>query len=516
MLLLNGRIHLLDRTMRVVEALAIEGGRVVAAGTTADLRRAFPPQREIDLQGAFVYPGFIDAHGHLHRYARSLGECDLRGATSFEAVVARLQAFAQQQPAGWLVGRGWDQHGWPGEQMPDRRLLDQAFPDRPVWLERVDLHASVANGRALELAGITADTRVAGGEVVCRGGQPTGLLIDRAQERVSQVVPEPSETQWRGWLGQACNRLLAHGLTCVGDALLSHEEATRLLALQAAGDFPLRVFGMLPGDAAHFAHYLPLGPQQHAYLHLTAFKWFADGALGSHGAWLLEDYAGHPGERGLPLLPETAEAQARAIYAAGFQLCVHAIGDAANRAVLDLFRRVLPPGNDRRWRVEHAQVLHPADREAFRSHGIVPSIQPTHATSDRDWAGRLLGPERLAYAYPLASLCELSGRVALGTDFPVEPPDPLRTFLAAVWRRQPGQDGAFLPGEALSRQAALQGMTRWAAWAQGMEAEIGSLRPGHQADWVALDQDLLRASLEDLVQARVLQTGIGGKVVFSA
>jgi predicted amidohydrolase YtcJ len=517
-LLHHGRVYLVDEPFTVAEAIAWRDGRIVAVGSSEELLGRLRPERSWHLAGKSVYPGLIDAHCHLLRYGRSQFEVDLRGCYSQGEMVARVKRFAAHTPAEWLIGRGWDQNAWPGGRFPDRALLDEAFPHRPVLLERIDLHAAVVNGEALRRAGLEGPRHVRGGKVELDAqGHPTGLLIDRAQELVWAQVPEPSTEETDRYLQKAAEDCAAVGLTSVGDALLDHDTLIRIAALQAKGRFPLRVFGMLPADSEHLDRYLPMGPSRDPWLHLGAFKLFADGALGSRGAWLSEPYHDDPGHPGLALL-DWAEtlAIAQRVHAAGFQLCTHAIGDAANRWVLDLYQAVLPPGQDHRWRIEHAQLVAPQDLLRFGAMGIIPSIQPTHCTSDGPWLHERVGDARLSWAYRQQSLLRQTRRLALGSDFPVEPINPLFGFHAAVsrQRRDGWPPGGFAPVEALTREQALRGMTSWAAWAQREERCKGSLLPGYWADLIVMDQDLMRSPVEALPEGKVLASFLVGNPIF--
>lgn len=519
LLFYGGHIHTQDSYFSCQEALAIGGGRILATGSNLEIRGAFTALESIYLEGKHVYPGFIDAHCHLMRYGKSLFEADLTGADSFSAVIRRLQAFAQTHPAGWLIGRGWDHNRWPEKTYPTREMLDRYFPNRPVFLQRIDIHAALVNSLALDLAGIHADSYFPGGEVHRNNGQPTGLLIDHAQEPVIRLLPHDDPELQRAYLLAAQQKCLAAGLTSLGDAWLPHAEIHAIRQLQEKGDFHLRIYGMIPADSWHLDHYLPQGPQQTEQLSLTAFKLFADGALGSRGAWLLEPYTDAPDTTGIALLDEAATLEvARKIYSAGFQLNTHAIGDAANRSVLQRYAQVVQPGADHRWRVEHAQMVRPEDRGLFATYGILPSVQPTHATSDMDWVQQRIGPERLRYAYPQATLLRETGQLAIGSDFPVESIDPLRGFFAAITRKDPTDPDkpAFFPAQCLTPREALFAMTLGNAFAQREEQVKGSLEPGKYADLVVLETDLLNIDPMKIPPTRIYMTVSAGKIVYSA
>ncbi|MEL6653416.1 MAG: amidohydrolase, partial [Bacteroidota bacterium] len=374
------------------DGLAIDQGKVVASGRFAQLKQQFHAKETLDLGDVFVYPAFHDAHCHLHRYAREQLEVDLRGCRSEQEMVERARDFAQTQSEAWIVGRAWDQNLWPGQDYPNRRLLDQYFPDRPVYLERVDIHAALVNTKALELAGFGPETSVPGGEIQKEAGQLTGILIDHARQPILDLIPALSEKQWEDALAMAQQKLWSMGLVGLGDALLTAEEARRLAKLNQKGRFQIPVYGMLPADEAHLNEFLPAGPQQWGNVSLGAFKLFADGALGSRGAWLKEPYTDAPDQYGLALLDweETLDI-ARRVYDAGFQLVSHAIGDAAAEQVIDLYKAVLPKGNQRRWRIEHCQMMSAEAIEALREYQIMPSIQPTHLLSDLPWVGQRIG-----------------------------------------------------------------------------------------------------------------------------
>lgn len=517
LILHHGRIYTVDAAFSQTEALAIRDGLIQAVGSNQDILGRFEAPQKIHLGGKSVYPGFIDAHGHLSRYGRSRFEADLRDAESWEACVDRLRAFAQTQPEGWLIGRGWDQTRWVGRKFPDKRLLDEAFPDRPVLLERVDIHAMVVNQYLLDQTGLTPESHIPGGEIGVEEGELTGLLIDAAQQPVWDLMPPSRPEDLRRYLRQAAHDCARVGLTGVGDALLDHDSIVAIRQLQQAGEFPLRVYGMLPADEAHRDRYLHQGPQRDEWLHLGGFKFFADGTLGSRSAWLSEPYADAPAQVGLALLAGFPMRDwLMALHHHGWQAVTHAIGDAACRWVLDRYAEVMPSGNPLRWRIEHLQVLTPEDCQRVAALGVIPSLQPTHCTSDMRWVGARLGTEREKWGYRQASLLEQGGLVALGSDFPVESINPLLGFYAAITRQdlQGWPENGYLPNERLTRVQALRGMTIWAAYAQGEEAWRGSLEPGKVADLLVMPLDLMKAPPEEIAQAQIEAVGLAGKMVF--
>ena len=519
LLVTNATVYTVDSSFSKAEAFAVRDGRFVAVGKASDLQSRYQPAQTVDAGGQFVYPGFYDAHCHFYRYALGLRSANLVGATSWAETVGRLTRHRQQQPgAAWLTGRGWDQNDWPGQRFPTKDTLDVLFPDVPVLLARVDGHAAVANQKALDLAGITARTPISGG-VIGRDaqGRLTGLLVDNAVKLVAAKIPEPSPAEADAALLQGQQNCLAVGLTSLADAGLDRADIERMAALQKAGKLHLRLYTMLNPTPENKAYYLPKGPYFSDNLTISSFKVYADGALGSRGASLLAPYSDQPAERGFLLQnPGYYRSLAKELAATKFQMNTHAIGDSSNRLLLDIYGAALQGQPGRRWRIEHAQVVSAADMPKFGQYQIVPSVQPTHATSDMYWAGERLGQQRLTTAYAYQELLKQYGQVALGSDFPVEDINPLYGYHAAVAR----QDAKNFPAagfqmvNALSRPDALRGMTTWAAHAAFEDKRKGQIKPGMLADFVVLKTDLLTAPNAQLRTAKVQQTWIGGKRVF--
>ena len=519
LLVTNATVYTVDSTFSKAEAFAVKNGKFVAVGPAADLQARFAATTEVDAKGQFIYPGFYDAHCHFYRFALALPSADLVGTTSWKAVIAKLRENRKKYPqAAWLTGRGWDQNDWPGKQFPTKDTLDQLFPDVPVFLTRVDGHAALVNQKALDLAGVTARTPISGGTIGRDvQGRLTGLLVDNATRLVSSKIPEPTPAEAARLLLQAQQLCLAVGLTSLADAGLDKANIDQLAALQQQGQLQLRLYAMLNPTAANRAFYLKNGPVFTSQLTINSFKVYADGALGSRGACLVQPYTDKPKETGFLLSTEKEfRALAKELAASKFQMNTHAIGDSANRLILNIYGEALKGQKDRRWRIEHAQVITPADMPKFGQFGIVPSVQPTHATSDMYWAGERLGAARLKTAYAYAALLKQYGQVALGSDFPVEDINPLFGFHAAVARQDAKNypAGGFQPENALSRPEALRGMTTWAAHAGFEERRKGQIKPGMLADFVVLDTDLLTAPNAKLRGANVLQTWIGGQRVF--
>ncbi|XXF81502.1 amidohydrolase [Myxococcaceae bacterium GXIMD 01537] len=509
----------------VAEALAVRGGRLLAVGALAEARAvAGPGAREVDLGGATVVPGLVDAHAHLAGLGASLTTARLERCGSVDEVVRRLtDAPASSFQGDWLLGKGWDQTAWPGRAFPGRAELDACFPSTPVCLTRVDHHAAWVNGEALRRAGVTRATPdPVGGRIVRDAeGEPTGVLVDNAIDLVTAVMPAPTREQLEARLGAALRRCAQVGLTGVHDAGMDLATFGLLREWDEAGRLALRVYAMAMGQGEERHVYLERGPWEGRMLALRAVKLLADGALGSRGAALHEDYSDEPGQRGLLLLPpEELEARARAFMARGFQVCIHAIGDRANTLVVDVLTRGAEATGTRalRHRVEHAQILRPEDIRRLGAAGLVASVQPTHATSDLRWAETRLGAERLRGAYAWRSLKDAGACLALGSDFPIENPDVLAGLYAARTRQDATgfPEGGWYPGERLTGEEALEGFTVGPAWASFAEARRGRLAPGLDADFVALSVDPVEDDARGLVDAAVVRTVVAGADVFVA
>lgn len=525
-ILKNGVIYTLDAERPVVSALAIRGDRVVSTGSWEEIAPLAGARTVVlDLAGATAYPGFVDGHAHVGGLGRAMEILDLTGAASEADVAALVRRSAAGTPAGdWILGRGWDQNRWAEKQFPTQASLTAAAPDHPVVLTRVDGHAIWCNRRAMEMAGLgDRAVPVDGGEIlVDESGRPTGILVDRASDLIESKIPAARPDEIRRRLQRSMERCAALGLTQVHDAGVGSNELAQYRALLQADQMPIRIWAMLEGDEAWLESQLAAGVSQDAagLLAIRAVKMYADGALGSRGAWLLAPYTDRPDTSGLPVNPtETLERIARLCARYGFQACTHAIGDRANRTILDVYQRVLaglPDGRERRFRVEHAQVLAMADLPRFHALGVIPSMQPTHCTSDMPWAVRRLGPERARYAYAWQTLIRTGVVIPTGSDFPVEAPDPLLGFYAAVTRTdKAGQPpGGWTPMERMTREQALQGMTEWSAYAAFQEKDKGVLAPGKWADITVTDQDLMRVPEGDILKTRVLVTMVGGRIVF--
>jgi predicted amidohydrolase YtcJ len=517
-LFLHGKIYTVDSAFSKVEALAIKDGKILAAGSDADIQGRYSADSMVDLGGKVVYPGFIDAHGHFVGYSNALFTAALYGSTSFEEVTQRVKQFADAHPGlAWIEGRGWDQNKFPVKAFPDNTLLNQLFPSTPVVLERVDGHALIANAKALELAGIRPGQTLTGGTVETKNGKLTGILIDNAQRLLHRAMPGMTAAEFRQRIDSGQQHCFAQGLTTVTDPGLGRREVEGLDSLQKAGVLKMRVYVMLRDDKEVLDHYLPRGPYKTDLLYIKGVKAYADGALGSRGACLLQPYSDRPDWQGFLLSPAAHfDSLAARLVGTDWQLCTHAIGDSGNRMILTVYNKYLKGKNDKRWRVEHAQVINDADFQLFGKASVIPSVQPTHATSDMYWAGERLGPIRLRGAYAYKRLLHENGWLPLGTDFPVEDISPFKTFLAAVFRvdAKGYPAGGFQPEEALTREEAIRGMTIWAAKADCLEKEIGSLEPGKKADLVILDKDLMTVPATEVLQTGVVATYAGGRKLY--
>jgi predicted amidohydrolase YtcJ len=532
LLLHNARIYSVDSVFTVYEAMAITDGKIMDLGTNHELLKKYTAAEITDAKGRSIFPGFIDAHCHFVGYGLGLRQANLVGTPSFEDVLQCVSIFSRKNPGpldgssgqpdyngsmDWLIGRGWDQNDWEDKAYPDRRKLDSLFPDRPVLLVRVDGHAALANGEALKRAGITESTKIEGGEILRSGKKSTGILIDNAVDLIKNKIPPPTTAELAQALLAAQQNCLREGLTTLDDAGLMKSDVDLIDSLQRAEKLKIRIYAMLSDSLPNYEYYLQHGPYKTGRLNVCSFKFYADGALGSRGACLHQDYEDKPGWRGF-LLSSRAhfEKQAELLAGKGFQVNTHCIGDSALSMILEIYAKYCDAGSNRRWRVEHAQVVAPGNFRNF-SRNIIPSVQPTHATSDMYWAASRLGKTRVKQAYAYGRLLKSAGIIALGTDFPVEDISPFKTFFAAVAR----QDSSGFPARgfqkenALTREQTLRGMTIWAAYANFEEKEKGSLEKGKLADFIILDTDLVNCAVNDVLKARVLATYIGGEKVFS-
>jgi predicted amidohydrolase YtcJ len=517
LLVYNGTIYTVDATFSTAEAMAISNGKILAIGKKDDLEKEFDIQEKLDAKGKFIYPGFIDAHAHFLGYGMSLQQVDLTGTASWSEVIEKVKTFAAENKKGWITGRGWDQNDWAVKDFPSNEQLNTLFPDRPVLLERVDGHASIANKKALDLAGIKAGDTISGGEIEVKQSTLTGILVDNAVNLVAAKIPATTEDQFKKALQAAEKNCFAVGLTTIDDCGLSYADVEGIKKLQQTGNLKMRLYVMLSDDKNNFNYLERNGIIKTDRLNVRSFKVYADGALGSRGACLLQPYSDKPGHIGFLLSnPEHFDSVANRIVQKGFQMCTHAIGDSGNRTILKIYAKYLKGKNDLRWRIEHAQVINQSDFNLFGASSIIPSVQPTHATSDMYWAAARVGNERVKGAYAYKQLLQQNGWIPLGTDFPVEDISTFKTFYAAVVRKDAKgwPENGYQMDNALTREETLRGMTIWAARANFEEKEKGSLEKGKLADFVILDADIMKAAPEKLLQTKVLKTFLGGEKVY--
>lgn len=517
--LYNGKIYTVDNGFSIVEAIAIRNGKIVAIGSTEDLLDEFIAKEKIDLDGKSVYPGFIDAHCHFYGYGTDLLKCDLYGTKSFDEIIERMISYSATNKFAWDLGRGWDQNDWKNKEYPTNEKLDSLFPDKPVFMMRIDGHAALCNSVALKLAGITTDSKVVGGEFLQSNGKLTGLLIDNAVELVKNKIPPFSDQLIEESILKAQENCFAVGLTTVDDAGIGKDTIIAMHKLQKEGKLKMRIYAMVSNDPASLKHFLDHGPYKSDRMNVRAIKVYADGSLGSRGACMKKEYSDQKGHYGFMLYSEDYISNlADEALENGFQLCTHAIGDSANKVILEIYKDHLSPENNKRWRIEHCQIVDEKDRKYFANSNIIPSVQPTHATSDMYWAEDRIGKERMPFAYAYKSLKdEANGMIAFGTDFPVEDINPIYTFYAAVYRRDLKNfpEGGFLIDEKIKRKDALRAMTIMAAYANFEEEEKGSLEEGKFADLVILDQDIMKIDETQIPNTKVVATYVNGERVFS-
>ena len=522
----NANIYTVDDDRPRAEALAVRGGRVEFVGSRREaLALRGPATRILDAGGHTIIPGMVDAHGHLLELGLSLRQVDLVGTRSYDEVVARVAARAKGAPAGeWILGRGWDQNHWGDTRFPTHEALSRAVPNNPVVLGRVDGHALLANAAAMRAAGVTAATRDPEGGRIERepNGEPSGVFVDNAKSLIERVVPPPSRDEARQATLAAIREANRYGLVGVHDAGEPRQVIDLFEEMARAGQFDLRGYIMVGDDSAAEAHYFARGPQSALYdghIWIRAIKLYADGALGSRGAALLEPYADDPKNTGLLVsTPQHIRDVAERALRAGFQVNTHAIGDRANRVVLDAYEAALDavPTADHRFRIEHAQILNHDDIPRFARLGVIPSMQAVHQTSDMNWVPARLGYARSFGAYAWRSLLNTGVIIPNGSDFPVESANPLFSFHSAVTRQDANDwpPGGWFPAEKMTRAEALKSMTIWPAYAAFQEDLMGSLTPGKYADFVILDRDIMTVGDGDILGASVLATYIGGRAVY--
>jgi predicted amidohydrolase YtcJ len=513
----NAKIHTMNQEESIEEALAIKNGEIVAVGSEREILNRFHADQFINAEKKDVIPGFHDGHGHIMSYAKQKLICNLNGTTSYYDMLMRLEEFHEKNPSAFLMGRGWDQSLWEDQKMPDNKLLNERFPDIPVAVTRVDGHAMLINDVLLNLSGLDTLRKVPGGKVVTIDGFPTGLIIDNAIDVIKKILPKPSKEDLQEKIKEIEKELFSYGITHVHEAGVFEDDRDLLIEMYREGELNINTYLMLFPSVKNKLFIRNEGRFQEGNLSIRSIKILLDGSLGSHGACMLDPYSDNPHSHGLRLLSDSMLHDV-AVFARNnqYQLNAHCIGDSANRTMLNKAMEVISEEADHRWRIEHAQVIHLDDIPLFAKSGIIPSIQPTHATSDYRWAKEHIGDKRLKAAYAYRKLLESRGMIVIGTDFPIENVDPFATIHAAVQRKNIQNEPVegFLKSEALTLSQTIKGMTLWSAYGCFEEANVGSLEKGKKANIAILDYPL--TSQPNFQHNYAFMTIIDGNIVYTA
>lgn len=511
------KIYLADTGFTTATAMVVENSIILYAGDVRTADSLYPNTPKMEFPGKFIYPGFIDAHCHFLAYSKGLTEVDLVGCKSEADAVKRAKKFSKKNTLPWLIGRGWDQNDWASKSYPSMAQLDKAFPNTPVCLSRIDGHAVWINSAAVKALNLNTDAAIPGGEFVKSNGKFQGICIDNAADLVKSQLPKAPFSAWEKGLATGLKNCHAQGLTQIAEAGISQDDITLIKDLQKQGKLDLRIYGMLSLSDENLGYISRNGMIYTDLFTMRSVKMYLDGALGSRGALLKGDYCDQLGHKGLQIIDE-AKFEMYQVYLLnkGFQVCVHAIGDSANAIALRTFQKNIPEGYDARWRIEHAQIVNVKDQKIFAKRSIIPSVQPTHATSDAPWADERLCSTVAKGGYAYQNLLSQAKVIALGTDFPVEGISPINTFYAATQRMDAAGklERPFIGEQALSRKQAMWGMTLWAAYANFDETRTGSLEAGKMADFIVMDTDLMTVAAEKIPKAKVWHTYIGGKSVY--
>lgn len=510
----NANVYTVNENFEIVEAFAIQDGKFIAVGSNEDIQNKYSNSKVIDAKNQTVVPGLIDAHCHFYRLGLQQQRVDLEDTKSYDEVLQRLVDFQKEKNTNFITGRGWDQNDWEEKEFPTKEKLDALFPNTPVAITRVDGHALLVNQAAIDLSGLTADTPVSGGEIITKNGKMTGVLIDAAMDFIK--FPETSKEEAIQGLLDAEDICFSYGLTTVDDAGLDRSIIELIDSLQQQNNLKMRVYAMVSGDKQEqLDYYINKGIIKTERLNVRSFKVYGDGALGSRGAAMRKPYSDRENHFGALIFPpERYKEIARQIAASDYQMNTHAIGDSANTWLVSTYKEVLKNKQNRRWRIEHAQIISPEDFKNFDN--ILPSVQPTHATSDMYWAEDRIGKERMKGAYAFKYLLNNYGKVALGTDFPVEKVNPFLTFYAATERKDLDNypENGFQMENALTREETLKGMTIWAAYSNFEENEKGSIEVGKFADFVILNQDIMTVDGSKIPETKVIATFLNGEKVY--
>ena len=491
----NANIYTVDNQFSKANALAIKDGSFVAIGSDKDILKHYTAYQTLDAQGQSIYPGFIDGHCHFEGYGETkVRFADLNGCKSFEEVLDRLEKHNEGNVSGWLLGRGWDQNLWEVKKFPNNTELNKRFPDKKVLITRIDGHAVLVSDNILNIIGLK--------------GKPKGLLIDNDADKAKALIPKLNNQQRINALKISQRDCFKHGLTGVTDAGLDIKSIALIDSLQQQGVLKMKVNAMINPDDETMDYFMKFGVIEKERLTVRSVKIYADGALGSRGAKLLEPYSDAPETSGLIVENENFyDHVCEKAYKAGYQVCCHAIGDGGVRMILNEYAKYLKGENDLRWRIEHSQVVHPQDFALYRQYSVIPSIQATHCTSDMPWAEERLGSERVKNAYAYKTLLDQNGWLINGTDFPIEHISPLKTFYSSVARKH-------LTDNKLSREEALKSMTIWAAKGYFAESRKGSIEVGKEADFVILSDDIMTVEDEKIPEVKVVNTFINGELVY--
>lgn len=515
MLVVNADVYTVNSNQMKATAFAIHNGKFVEVGSTEILKNKYSSNTLINVKGKPIYPGLIDAHCHFLGMGLVEQKVRLEGTKSFEEVLEKLIEFQDKYNLNYITGRGWDQNDWEIKEYPTKEKLDSLFPDVPVAIRRVDGHALLANLAAIELAGVTKDTPFSGGDILQEKGKLTGVFIDKPMELILGTMPKPTKKETTQALKLAENKCFSLGLTTVNEAGLERDEIEIMDSLQKASEMKMRVYAMASANDANLNYYLKRGIYKTDRLNVRSFKYYGDGALGSRGAAMKASYSDKHNHHGALIYSvDYLKKTASRIANSEFQMNTHAIGDSTNYIVLKTYKDALNGQKDRRWKIEHAQIMDEDDFQYFDD--IIPSVQPTHATSDMYWAEDRVGAKRIKSSYAFKKLLNTYGKIALGTDFPVEQVNPMLTFYAAVSRKDAKgyPENGFQIENALSREETLKGMTIWAAYSNFEEHEKGSIEVGKLADFIILDKDIMTVPIEEVLTTKVLKTFVNGELVY--
>lgn len=513
-MVINANIYTVNENFDKTEAFATQKGKIIAVGTTAEIEEKYTSTQVINAEGKTIVPGLIDAHCHFFGLGLQQQKVDLTGTKSFDEVIQKIVDFQKVKNVSYITGRGWDQNDWEVKEFPSKDKLDELFPDTPIAITRIDGHALLANQAAIGLADVTIKTPFSGGDIHQKNGKLTGIFIDNPMDLIESQIPTPSKTAQIQALKDAEKISFSYGLTTVDDAGLSRETIELIDSLQQAGELKIRIYAMVSNTPKDVDYYLNKGIVKTDRLNVRSIKVYGDGALGSRGAAMKEPYSDKHNHFGAILAtPEEYLNVAKQIAASDYQMNSHAIGDSANYLMLKTYKEVLTNQKDRRWRIEHAQILDPEDFKYFDN--ILPSVQPTHATSDMYWAEDRVGPQRIKTSYAYKDLLNKYGKIALGTDFPVEKVSPFLTFYASVARKDLNNypDNGFQMENALTREETLKGMTIWAAFSNFEEDEKGSIEVGKFSDFIILDKNIMEVDEAEIPYINAIETYVNGKRV---